>query len=198
MPPLDPFWADALPAQRYIYTSPLDFPLGISVYHCAVDADRLTIPIGMLHAGDKAFVISGAKLWIWEGTAWALVNSANRTAENKGLTTMLPGQLVSVHSSGTGVILASAASPAGLSVGVVVASISPGNAGPTQAVGMLTLADWTAATGTQALAANAPYYLSATPGLMTTAAPTVGIVQSVGQAVDPQTMLFALLPAVRL
>lgn len=111
-------------------------------------------------------------------------------AENKDSVTLNAGQPVATHSSGTGVVRANATDNSKPACGLVKTGSAAAVASKIQTDGLLTLADWTNATGTTALSAGARYYLSATVGLLTTTPPssTGNVVQLVGKAVSLDTL----------
>lgn len=112
-------------------------------------------------------------------------------AENKSGSTISPGMVVTTHSSGTGFVLADATGIGTSVTGIARESIANTVSGEIQSEGLITLADWTAATGSSTLAAKANYFSDpANPGKLTTTPPTtVGyVVQLVGVAVSSDTM----------
>ncbi len=115
-------------------------------------------------------------------------------AENKDAVTIKAGQQVTIHSSGTGVILANATDNSKNSVGVAVANIAVGFSGRIQTGDTLSLANWTDAMGAATLGAKAIYWLDTTSGKMTTSPPsTVGkVVQRVGYALDDHTLMIEI------
>jgi len=103
--------------------------------------------------------------------------------------------VTSVHSSGTGVIRAHAAS------GIAEANILNTFSGLIQTAGQFTLADWTAVTGTVTLANKATYFLDPTnPGKLTTTAPSTPgqVVQIIGYAIDTTTLDLVFSPPILL
>lgn len=120
--------------------------------------------------------------------------------ENKDSGSLDAGTAVTVHSSGTGVRKADAATAGYECIGLVFASAAPTFAAEVWTTGRMTQADWSAATGGSTLTPNAPYYLSATPGLITTTPPTTTghRVQQVGVAVSPDTLAIQILPPILL
>lgn len=120
------------------------------------------------------------------------------TSENKDSVALVPGQVVAVHPSGTGVVRAVASSSALLPVGLVVLDLPVGFSGPVQASGPMTLPDWSAVTGTVSLAVGATYYLAAALGQIAVAPPLTGFSQVIGRQVDLQTLIFAPLQGIRL
>lgn len=122
----------------------------------------------------------------------------NFQAENKTVLSFLIGQPLAIHPSGTGVVLASAASPSLSFIGVATVGVSPGLDETVQAGGIFQLGDWTAICGTATLLPQATYYLSTLPGLLTTTAPiTAGeIVQPVGRAVSGTQLELLAIPVI--
>lgn len=112
-------------------------------------------------------------------------------AENKEGSTVAAGMVVATHSSGSGFTLADASGTAKPATGITRESIANTVSGKVQTEGLITLADWTASTGSSTLAAKANYFSDpANPGKMTTTAPsTTGhVTQLVGVAVSTDTM----------
>ncbi len=107
-------------------------------------------------------------------------------AENRTGSSFLIGQPLATHSSGSGVVLASAWSFGGACIGVATIGVDPGEDETVQYSGLLSLNDWTAILGTVNLAPQAVYYLSTTAGTLSLTAPTIPglIVQPVGRAVS--------------
>lgn len=114
------------------------------------------------------------------------------TAENKDAVTVYAGMAVAPHSSGSGFVLASDAGTA--SIALSRATIAPTFAGELQTGDVLTLPNWTAATGAATLVALATYYLGTTPGTITTTAPTaLGTrVQVIGRTISPTSLRISL------
>jgi hypothetical protein len=111
-------------------------------------------------------------------------------AENKSGGTITRGQPCAMHVSGTGVVLAGAASAGRLATGLAAETVANAVAGLVRTEGILELSDWTAAVGSAALTPGSEYWLSTTDGLLTSTAPTgTGEkVQRVGRALN-QTQL---------
>ncbi len=128
--------------------------------------------------------------YVWSGTLWKLVGSSSGftySAENKGGTTILDGMAAAVHTSGVGVVKASAADNSKPAVGLAVLFINPAASGGIQTEGVFELANWTDVIGAASLTAKAIYYLDpATAGMLTATAPTTTgqVVQVVGRAVS--------------
>lgn len=122
--------------------------------------------------------------------SWGAAATDTFTAENKDSVTILAGQPVSAHSSGTGIIRAVATANTTRVLALATESIAAGATGTFLASGMLTLTDWTSVTGATTLVARATYLLSATTATLTTTAPTTTgyIVQQVGSSVAPDTL----------
>jgi hypothetical protein len=119
---------------------------------------------------------------------------------NQDTATIHAGRPVAVHSSGVGVVLATAADNLRAAAGLAVADAAPGAACIVQPGGVLALADWTLATGAPTLAARATYYLAATPGLLTTTPPAVAgqVVQTIGLALSPTQLEIRIDPPILL
>lgn len=110
-------------------------------------------------------------------------------AENATGAPIQPGQAVRVAAGGVAQ-LASAADNTAPVAGLAVATVAPTVSGDYQTAGHLTLADWTAAAGASGLNPGATYWLSATPGQLTTTPPTGSgrSLQRVGQALSATTL----------
>lgn len=109
------------------------------------------------------------------------------SAENKDAGSLSIGMVVAVHSSGVGVVKARADSLGTRAVGLSLTSTAPTVAATIQTDGIVDIANWTAATGSATLSANAVYFLDpTTAGMMTTTAPTTTgqHVQRIGTAVS--------------
>jgi len=109
--------------------------------------------------------------------------------QNVGTPTIQPGQAVAL--SGTGVAQAIATGLGTNAIGLAQTAAASGFALVVQRINFITLADWTAATGSSALTVGAAYYLDpSTPGGLTATAPTTPgqIVQQVGIALTPTTL----------
>lgn len=90
---------------------------------------------------------------------------------SEGSATIYPGMLVRLYST-SGCKLANATSDADFAIGMARTTSAPTDNTIIQLFGKLTLADWTAITGTATLSAGLTYYLSATSsGQMTTTSP---------------------------
>lgn len=107
------------------------------------------------------------------------------TSQNKDTVPLQAGQVVTVHASGTGVVRA-AATPTTGGVGIVTAPAAVGEAPQIQTDGVVSLSDWSAATGTVSLSPRGAYYLDTVQGRLTLTAPTaVGqVVQVIGRAIS--------------
>jgi hypothetical protein len=158
---------------------------------------RNAIPVDRRRAGMLVFTSSDAKYWrllpgapTFTDADWIEFSSggtATLDEENKDSVTFDIGMLVTQHSSGSGVVRASAATNINHAIGMALELTAPTFSGKIEPGGMIELPDWTAITGTVALV-RGYYFLSATsPGKMQTTPPTaVGqVVQSVGYALSP-------------
>lgn len=117
--------------------------------------------------------------------------AAGYDAENKTGSQQVAGAALAQHSSGSGFVLARADAIGTRCVGLLLQDTSSAVAGPVQTSGVVTVADWTAATGSASLSVHGRYFLdAATPGKLTLVPPsTVGqFVQAVGEAVGPQSL----------
>jgi len=113
------------------------------------------------------------------------------SAENKDAGTITRGMACAVHSSGTGVVKASAADATKPAVGLAQTTTATTIAVPVQTSGLFVLSNWTAVTGATTLSAHALYFLDpSTPGMLTTTRPTSSgqVVQPVGVAVGSETL----------
>lgn len=112
-------------------------------------------------------------------------------ASNKAGVLLPAGCALAVHSSGNGVVLADPTSSALAAVGLAQVDIGIGFTGTVQTGGLLNLVDWTAATGSPALATRGRYFLSiGSPGQISTAIPSGAgnILQEIGTAVSAQIL----------
>lgn len=127
------------------------------------------------------------------GTTANLVSLVNQEAF-----TVSAGQPVAMKPAGTGVVQATATGNAKKAVGFAAASIVASTGGQIAVMGPLTLADWSAATGSATLTVGATYYLSTTAGQITATAPTTpgNIVQVVGVAIAADTLDIQIAPSV--
>jgi hypothetical protein len=126
--------------------------------------------------------------------------AATYSAENKQGATIDPGAVVAAHSSGVGVVLASAADVTKPAVGLMVSATLNAVAGLVQTEGIFTLDDWSLVTGTTFLT-RGPYFVDpTTPGRLTPTAPTVDgqIVQCLGYALSPTDFDLSPLPFILL
>jgi hypothetical protein len=112
-------------------------------------------------------------------------------AENKNGAIMIRGQPLAKHSSGAGVVLASAI-PGKTCIGFCSRDADVGFGTRVRSTGIITLTSWLDITGTIELLPNVTYFLSPLSGKLVTEIPNTGIAQSVGSAADTQTMLIKL------
>lgn len=157
-------------------------------------------------ASDEEFVCfdgtTGAAVWVsTTGTGGGPVTDPSAyDAENKQGSTISEGMLVAVHSSGTGIVLASAANGLKPAVGLMQEDTITSVSGAVQTENIFTLADWSAVTGSATLT-RGPYYLDATtPGMMSATAPAVAgqVVQAIGYALSTTDLDISIQPAIRL
>lgn len=107
-------------------------------------------------------------------------------SENKDSVTIKAGQAVASHFSGVGIILASSSL---VCIGIAAKDIEVGFIGEVQTDVLLKLNDWTEGTGTMELAPLADYFVSESPGILSTNPPTVGIfLQKMGRSISPNTL----------
>ena len=114
-------------------------------------------------------------------------------AENKDASDIDDGAACSVHSSGTGVVLAVATDATQPAVGLALAGAAPTFSATVQTDGLFTLADWTGVTdeASVTLSSHAIYFLSpTTPGHITVTPPAAGgqALQRIGRAVSSVTL----------
>lgn len=121
------------------------------------------------------------------GASWA--------TQNQGGAPALAGTAVATDSSGSGFVLAIAGGTVRAAVGLMQQPVGSADFGFVQSDGLLTLPDWSAATGGAALVNLGIYFLDpASPGQLTTTPPAAPgqIVQVIGRAVDPQILLLSI------
>lgn len=124
-------------------------------------------------------------------------------AENKDASPIPDGGACSVHSSGTGVVLASASDDTQPACGLALVGAAPTFSVTVQTGGLFTLSDWSSVTAeaSATLSAHAMYFLSETnPGNITTTPPSVAgeIVQPIGRAVSSDTLDLSIGPIIKL
>lgn len=121
------------------------------------------------------------------------------SSENKQGATVYAGQAAALHSSGTGIVLADASSVLTPALGIITADAAAGIAAEILTEGIVTLADWTAATGAASLTPNAVYYLSTTAGLLTVTAPSTAghYLQYIGRAITAQKLDISITQPIR-
>jgi len=126
------------------------------------------------------------------GTIWTVPPSLDYySAENKEGSTIDAGMACAVHSSGTGVVKASAADNTKIAIGLMRATTADTVSGNVQIEGLFTLSDWTSVIGASTLAAKTTYFLDPlTAGKLTATVPTTTgqTVQIVGTAVSTTTL----------
>lgn len=120
--------------------------------------------------------------------------SSTFSAENKDSTTILKGQPVAIHSSGTGIVRANATNNTKNTIGLAGQDVAQGFSSPVSISGPFSMADWTNVTGSSLLASIAVYYLDTVAGKLTTTPPvaTGNVVQFVGRALAPDTLDLAI------
>lgn len=141
-------------------------------------------------AGDLAYTKDSTKLWKATAPgAWSDItgDSETFTAENKDTVTILAGQAVTIHTSGTGILRADASTKVTYCVGLALMDIPVGVVGVVTTDGPFTLTDWTNVIGAAALTAKGRYFLDDTSGMLTTTPPTAfdNISQFIGRALSP-------------
>ena len=184
---------------------PTNFPTSLDIFTNPTATDprnSATVPHDRQHAdANDAIEALEAKLGI-DGSAdpssidyrLANLSSPDFAAENKDGSTVSAGMAVAIHGSGTGFVRADADAIATRAVGLLTATTLNAVAGTVRTGDVLTLADWTAATGAPTLAAKADYFLSDTLGLLTTTAPSgIGqIVQRIGYSLSPDSLMIEI------
>lgn len=123
--------------------------------------------------------------------------STDFDGEDKSAGGLGAGTAAAAHPSGSGV---AAAAASGLpAVGLVVTSAGAGMTATVRTAGVLTLADWTAATGAGSLSAAGVYFLGSA-GALTLTPPTApgSRLQVVGRAVGPQSLELVMAPVILL
>lgn len=147
-------------------------------------------------------MVTGAGRWLkMPCCASTASGTASFEAENKDVAVASQGMAVAMHSSGVGVVKASAADNSKHAVGLAAVAIAVGVAGAVLTEGLLSLPDWTAVTGSAALVAKATYFLDpSTPGRLTSTAPSAAgqVVQIVGREVAPDTLEIEIEPPILL
>jgi hypothetical protein len=121
-------------------------------------------------------------------------------ATNRLTSTIFAGQVCAIHSSGLGFVLANASDNTLPAIGLARSAVAAAAAGSVQTSGLLTLTDWTAVTGTVQLAARSTYWLDINSGKLTNSPPAArgNVLQAVGQAVGPLTLLIDICPPILL
>lgn len=92
--------------------------------------------------------------------------------ENKDVSAFSIGMPIARHPSGTGFIIADNTTIARSVMGLATVGAAVGFTETVQVQGVFSLADWTAIIGSMNLTALGDYFLSATPGMLTTTSPT--------------------------
>ena len=107
-------------------------------------------------------------------------------AENKDIVTILRGQWVAIHPSGSGVVLANATNDQRPAVGMMSQDTSVGATQNVVTDQVFTLSDWSNVTGATTLRGGANYFLDTRSGYMTiTAAEILGqVAQRLGRAIS--------------
>jgi len=157
-----------------------------------LSANRTLGLAGLTTVGSAGnYIRSTGTTWEYRTPAQVLTDIGGFLAENKAGLTIQAGQPVTIHSSGSGVVLAQANSLSNCAVGVAAEQIAAGNTGRILLLGPLQLADWTSVTGTVTLTAKGKYYLvPSTAGLLTTTHPTANpdVLQFLGYALSTNIM----------
>ena len=112
-----------------------------------------------------------------------------QSAQNVSGGEIKAGQLVAMHSSGVGFILADKGAIGTRAIGVAMETVANGFALVAQVGGILSLDDWTDATGASSLAALTRLYLGDDGALTATPTETGGeILQLIGEPVGAQKL----------
>lgn len=111
-------------------------------------------------------------------------------AQNKDTQTILRGQQVAIHPSGSGVILASAVDDTKNSVGCMSDDTAVGATQNVITDEVFTMSDWANVIGSAQLRGGQIYFLSSVPGQITTSAPSTNgqVVQQIGRAVSASAL----------
>lgn len=119
----------------------------------------------------------------------AVIVAETFMAENKDTVALVLGDVVAIHPSGTGVLLASADAGSKRAAGLVLIGGAVGVSVTVQTDGVIFLADWTNVIGALTLAAHATYFLaSGSGGDMSTLPVAQGsgkILQALGESISP-------------
>lgn len=112
-----------------------------------------------------------------------------QTGENKDAATISAGMPCALHTSGSGFVLADG-TPQRPTVGIATTTGLPGAAMTIQAVGLLFLDSWLAATYSATLTPGVRYFVQTTPGHMGPTPPAGGgvLMQCIGRAVSAMTL----------
>jgi len=110
--------------------------------------------------------------------------------ENKDTIPLSAGMVVCRYPTGEGVYRATATGNARHGIGLVTIAALPGFTCRVQLTGVFELEDWTAITGAANLQALGVYYLSETPGQLTTTPPALSgtVQQQIGKALSTTIM----------
>jgi hypothetical protein len=110
--------------------------------------------------------------------------------KNKDTVAFAVGTPLAMHSSGTGFVRADASDNLHNCIGLATVGAAPDGTEVAQLDGPVILSDWTAVTGSTALAPRGVYFLSDTPGMLTTDPPSTPgkVIQLVGDAVSDQAL----------
>lgn len=117
-------------------------------------------------------------------------SASTYTAENKDSITLIKGTPVTQDGSGVGFIRASSSVNGSFCVGLVANNTAHLVSGPVQIDGVIELDDWTLIAGSISLIPKASYFLSSTPGKITSdpnSSPGL-FLQKIGVSVDSQTL----------
>lgn len=101
---------------------------------------------------------------------------------------LVAGTPVTIHPTGIGFLQATALDINKEAVGLYQNDVSAGFSEKVLSEGTMTLSNWSLITGTTSLSPRTYYYLAQTAGMLTSLVPEIGIVQTVGLALTPNTL----------
>lgn len=121
-------------------------------------------------------------------------------ATNKAGATVYAGMVVAKHSSGSGYVFGNATNDQARAIGIATVDAADQAAGNYQTDGIITLTDWTHATGAATLATNGRYYMDTTDGKLTTTPPSGAgnVVQYIGTALSTTALDISIGYAIKL
>lgn len=175
-----------------ILVGPLDSTFSFSTWFCATTGITMgTTAFTFRQVNGTNQISPGSGITI-SGNTISATGVPTATGANQTGSTIAAGQVVAVHSSGVGVVLAKATASGYPAIGLAIAAVNSGVGGSFQTDGPLTLSDWSGAldTGSTVLTPKGQYFLSITDGKLSMAVPTtVGqLVQPIGYAINANTL----------